>query len=173
MPSQAYDLLYTGYPQGNFSITFSNIPQTYRDIVVVAEYYLYSQFSQNYFFNTPVASRVTFNGNTSSYFTSRVEAGSAISAGDSSSNSPNIPLGTGSLTTMSHIINIMDYSMTDRAKRCYRTSGYYNGTTSGVYYDQWNNSSAISSMTFSVGVDWDGVPGYFASGSFSLYGIKA
>lgn len=141
------------------SITFSSIPNTYRDLFIVtntdntaqADYYL------------------RFNGDTGSNY-NRVTGqgtGSVVSY-NSSSNATFMRLnGNADLATdFSHnaLIHVLDYSATDKQKTVLsRTNSTFGvDMTAG----RWASTSAITSVTIYPST------GSFESGStFSLYGI--
>ncbi len=143
------------------SITFSSIPSTYTDLVIV--------------FNGGITTgpddiRLEFNGNTTNYSATllRGDGSSALSARASGETA--IPwmgyLGTGAAGTVS-IINIMNYANTNVFKTVLNrgnVAASFVSATVGL----WRNTSAITSCKLIAGSST------FLSGStFSLYGIKA
>jgi hypothetical protein len=170
----------SGGPQGEFStytpiysqtfstavssITFSNIPTTYTDLVLVTN--LQNVTTQGYPY-------LRFNGDSGSNYSTSYLVGNGSAASSSRYNSitelylsNNI---AGSLTTnfsFNCIANIQSYSNPSAYKSVISKEGNTNGVelSSGL----WRNNSPITNILFAVS------GGTFASGStVTLYGIKA
>jgi hypothetical protein len=146
------------------TVTFSTIPATYRDLVLV--------FSGATTSNGAGAS-FRFNGDTGNNY-SQVRAlgiSTPISSAYANSNSlqflsSNEGLGT---AISNVIIQIMDYSATDKHKATLNRNN--NNNTLGTHVEmtagRWGNTAAVTSMTITSSIN-------FAIGStFSLYGIVA
>jgi hypothetical protein len=147
------------------SVTFTAIPQTYTDLVIVA----------NFSSSTAGYSTMTFNGITgTSYSRTRLLGGGGSATSDRANNEAGIVnlaynIAGNPLTT---IVDIFDYTNTTTYKTVFARdaaqsdnvalhSGMYRGST-GSSFD------AITSVTFTKG------SGNYAVGStFSLYGILA
>lgn len=144
------------------SITFSSIPQTYTDLVVVV--------SGNGAVSTGIC--MQFNGATTNYSLTQLGAnGSAASSARRTSQSFINLTYSGYFTTtgQSNIIaNVMNYANTTTYKTVLTRSGNAaNGVDAIV--GLWSSTAAITSIT----IVNDG-SGNIASGTtFSLYGIKA
>ena len=152
-----YEPIATTTTGGTSDVTFSSIPQTYTDLLVIV----------NTFEPTNYASMsIRVNGDTSSsYSDSRIIGnGSSASAGRST-NSTNwyiSQIWDGTVVR----VNIMNYTNTSVFKSAVSrgdASGQWTMTSSHL----WRNTNAITSLTVSRG-------GNFASNStFTLYGIKS
>jgi hypothetical protein len=145
------------------SITFSSIPATYRDLVVVLNGTVTN--------NTDL--RVRYNGDTGSNYSKvhmwgqNSSGQSDSSTGDNHLNLRDVP-GSARLFTR---VQIMDYSATDKHKTALALNTYdpssftYNLFTGA---GRWANTSAITSILVFLGT------GNFNSGTtLSLYGITA
>lgn len=170
MPTSTYVALATTTVTGSpvSSITFSSIPATYRDLVLVS---------------APVDSAIATSQSLCVQFNS-----------DSGSNYPFVYMGTDTTatpfsgaTTLTFVVgarydnrqdgmgvlHIMDYSATDKHKTALTKCGMGNRTLSGITTLQtasrWANTNAITSLYL-----FSELAGSFAVGStFSLYGIEA
>jgi hypothetical protein len=140
------------------TITFSSIPQTYTDLVLVAS-----------FTSGNNDEKLQFNGDTASNYSWIRLYGDGASTGSGYSPTPTYIRNTGSdLTTQQNvIINIFNYANSTNFKT---TIGRGNNTaaqvttTTGV----WRNTAAITSITYASSANT------FSVGStFTLYGIKA
>lgn len=145
------------------SITFSSIPSTYTDLVVVTNFGL----SANLY-----GLRIRFNGDTASNYSDTLlygDGSSAASARDTSATSittsavglnPNV-------LNYNFICNIQNYSNTSTFKTALvRANAADRETVACV--GLWRSTSAINSVNVFVG------SGYILSGStFTLYGIKS
>jgi len=144
------------------SVTFSSIPATYRDLVVV----VVAEGS------TTLQGRIRFNGDTSSsYDYVRMSgSGSAATTATATNNSSGFISAIAQATTTGALqmnINIMDYSTTNKHKTTIsRANQSANGTE--AFANLWKNSSAITSVQILTST------GNWASGStFALYGVIA
>jgi len=144
------------------SVTFSTIPGTYTDLVMVANTRLVSGVSTNYV--------VTFNGDTGSNYSLTYLYGNGSVAGSGrASNQTNMDTAyLPNYTELGTIIyNINNYSNTTTNKTLLSRS---NQAASGVfsYVGLWRNTAAITSMTINGGTN------NIVSGStFTIYGIKS
>jgi hypothetical protein len=150
------------------TITFSSIPSTYTDLVLVANAKTTATGSGG----TPQAMVMTYNSDTGTNYsiTSLYASGSsAVSYRWSSQNSARVGAFTQTDATYFALttINIFNYANTTTYKTSISRSGY--DGTYGVEADVqlWRSTSAITSVT--LGSDYS-----FKTGStFTLYGIKA
>jgi len=138
------------------SVTFSNIPATYRDLIVVGDYTG----------STVALVVMTFNGNSSNL--SSVEM-AANSGGVFSGTATNINFGaiygTNKMTVISQI---MDYSATDKHKTVLRRGNNAQQSELNAAAGRWASTAAITSVALTCN------SGTFSSGStFNLYGIVA
>jgi len=146
------------------SVTFSSISQSYRDLVLVAAAKI-----------TAGTGNLTlrFNSDSGTNYTgiSLEGTGTAAQSGFFSSTQIYINVNNGSIYTASgiDIINIMDYSTTDKHKTVLaRGNGLGSGNSVGGNAARWANTSAITTIQVLAG------GATFASGStFALYGIAA
>lgn len=151
---------------GTLSVTFSNIPNTYKHLQI-------RSISQSSSGNVTDSLRVQFNGDTGANYAYHALYGIGSGTGSFAGNTGNswAKAGQLSLSTTSFgggIIDILDYSNTNKFKTVRSLSGVdFNG--SGVIALEsniWLNTAAITSITIPYTVN-------FAQNSrFSLYGIK-
>jgi hypothetical protein len=167
-PGDYYSIAST---RGGSSITFSNIPQTYKHLEVrmslrdtsgttgVAEWYC--QFNNN--------------STASNYWKNRIFAdGSSITSTDGSVGTEGI-WGThyprnGSSLTGSAILYINDYSQTNKWKTVFAWGGGGQTTSANaaaLSYGTFQTSAAITSLTI-----YPNMGGFNSNNTFSLYGIK-
>lgn len=144
------------------SITFSSIPGTYTDLVLVV----------NGLGSVNTGIVLTFNGATSNF--ANINMGSN---GSSASTSKRLPQSFMNLTYTSFfttayngiiVANIMNYASTAMNKSVVARAGNFSNGTE-MMIGTWFSNSAITSLT--VGNDGSGNIG--AGTTFSLYGIKA
>ena len=163
----------SGGPQGEFStytpiysttfssvassITFSNIPTTFTDLVVV----IGGKFSAD------ISAGIYFNGDTgSNYATTRIWGNGTSAQSSSSNNSTQISLTAGNGSVLStYIANIMNYSNASTYKPVLgRASQDQVSSRIGM----WKSAAPITSITFVAN------GGNFAVGTaVTMYGIKA
>ena len=138
------------------SVTFSNIPATYRDLVIVSN-----------LLNTvdTTDGTIRFNGdsaNVSRVFMYGIGSGSGVSGSNTSAQSFVPRIAVGSL-----VVQIMDYSATDKHKTTLLTSnqaGYITYTQAS----RWASTAAINSVRLAP------ADGSFAAGfTAALYGIAS
>lgn len=144
-------------------VIFSNIPQNYTDLVIVAQ-------TKNS--STAANTRMTFNSDTgSNYSVTRLSGDGSSATSGRSSNSAFIIIDTQAAndTTFNQmfIVQINNYSNTTTYKTSLtRSNNASYGTNANV--GLWRSTSAITSVTFTP----DG--GQYATGStFTLYAVKA
>jgi len=144
------------------SVTFSSIPATYRDLVLVVSGGITGSQGNNWLF---------LNGDTnqSNYSFVRI-----LGNGSSRSSEVNQPGVNGAsvsdmTSTQNQVIaQIMDYSATDKHKTRLSRSDQPSSTVT-AYASIWANTAAVTSLTFAGGNG-----GSLAAGStFALYGIEA
>ena len=160
MPTPTYTPLATVTLAGTASsVTFSSIPATYRDLVIVGAGLA----------STPTGVITRFNGDTGANYNQLVMFGDGGSANTSaSSNTTSSQIGRFDNTTLANfVVQVMDYSATDKHKSYlsrYNSSAVLVAALAGRYA----STSAITSLvlfpdagTFSTGV------------TFNLYGIAS
>ena len=158
-----YTLISSATADGtSLSVTFSSVPQTYTDLVIVCS--LTAGNTGDGF--------LRFNGDTSTNYSDTVVRGNgSASSSVRDVNAAGIDLGPVSLITGSEIgaviVNVMDYANATTYKtsvlRCTEGSNMVS-----LIVGLWRNTAAITSILFSSrGGNW-------GSGStFKLYGIEA
>lgn len=146
------------------SVTFSSISQGYRDLVLVVSAALTSGTGNM---------TLRFNSDSGTNYTgvSMEGTGSAAQSGFFSSTQLYININNGSVYTSPgiDIVNIMDYSATDKHKSIVaRGNGMGSGESVGGNAGRWANTSAITTIQVLAG------GATYASGStFSLFGIAS
>jgi hypothetical protein len=152
------------------TVTFSSIPQTYTDLVLVmmargtgagTDRDIYMRFNSDSASNY---SRTRLYGNGSSALSTRESSVAQITIG-------NMPASSASSSEFNTaIININDYSNTTTYKTALlreNTNGSWGGTVFAIV-GLWRNTAALTSVSFTPD------SGDFSSGStFKLYGIEA
>lgn len=143
-------------------ITFSSIPSTYTDLVVVVNGALGAGA-------TLYGLSINFNGDTtaSNYSYTRLQ-GNGTSA---TSNRATSDTGIGYIaeTGAMDIIQVMNYSNTTTYKTTLSraTSNYSGDGRAGAYVSLWRNTAAISSLRLFTSVN------FTSATTFTLYGIAA
>ena len=146
------------------TVTFSSIPQTYTDLVVVV----------NAFSSATSDLYLTFNSDSAANYSRTVLWGNGTSAGSVRSSSANFIALTyygrvwDNQGTSVHTVNIMNYSNTTTNKTVLaRASSQQEGVEATV--GMWNSTAAITSMTF----DLVSTRTFSVGSTLTLYGIKA
>jgi hypothetical protein len=162
MPKTYEPIQTTSLPSGGTSVTFSSIPQTYTDLVLVVNSIIGSGED---------AHGLQFNADTGSNYSATGLIGSGSAAASyRGSNAVKIDGGRVGTSWSTSIFNIMNYSNTTTFKSIVSRG---NSTSSGSYVTLgaalWRNTSAITTIAVSVYNNQT-----MSSGStFTLYGIKA
>jgi hypothetical protein len=144
-------------------ITFSSIPATYRDLVIVVEG-LTSSSTSNF--------RMQFNSDTGSNYSVAVMAGTGSGSGVSQAETftamqPTFYAQWTTTERANNVMNIMDYSATDKHKTMLVRNNRAGGATEAIA-GRWANTSAITSIKLFTSTGGAS----FASGTtFALYGI--
>jgi hypothetical protein len=148
------------------SITFSSIPGTYRDLVLVCG---------NLLNTNPENSNVTIrlNGDTGSNYSVITATGSGTNTTSRAVSTTflyadlDVVFGNTSAQQGFNIVQFIDYSANDKHKSILLRSNVANRGV-GMYAGRWANNSAITSIQVSI----EASAGQFAIGSsFYLYGI--
>lgn len=137
------------------SITFSSIPSSYRDLVLAGEF-------------DPSANGVlqlAYNGSTSSIRRVRLFGGAALGAYADLADDANIGEFNTSDIRNSIIIQVMEYSATDKTKTTISRSNGLNRTM--MYAQKWSNTDAVTSLTLETN------QAFLSGSSFKLFGIEA
>jgi hypothetical protein len=165
MPTPTYDLIASNVLGSSASsVTFSSIPATYRDLIVVVDAASTTA--------SPGASsfRMTFNSDSGANYSYLDMSGDGSSASSSSTAGDNfirfdgIVQNNDTQKTMA-VVQIMDYSATDKHKTVLSRANKSNNRLSAVA-GRWASTSAINSITFATGSN-----NYASGGTFYLYGI--
>jgi len=140
------------------SVTFSSIPATYRDLVIVINGKLDSLGG--------VAMEITFNGDTtlSNYSTVQMSGFGGASTSSTTSNTPEFIMHN---SQGSNILQIMDYSATDKHKTLLVRDNAGRVRAAAI---RWANTSAITSIKIG---DQPHAIDLFAGTVISIYGIEA
>jgi hypothetical protein len=143
------------------SVTFSSIPQTYTDLVLVINGLGIA--------NDSLGVTMTFNGVTTNRSYTRLQGNGSTASSFRSTNDPAIGV-LGDSEGGNVIANIMNYSNTTTFKTIltrYNSSDAGDGRV-GSYVSLWGSTAAITSIVLGFS------SGNIAAGSrFSLYGILA
>lgn len=172
-PTGAYDALYrvTVSPAGASSITFDNIPSTYKHLQIRGIYRPAAATSPPY--NTLFRLNGDAGSNYSRHFLSG-DGSSASASGVSSQTYGWLPyhLGSNSLanTFNAVVIDVLDYASVSKNKTV-RALGGYDANGSGYIQltsTAWLSTSAITSFTLYTG----NLLNFAENSSFALYGVK-
>jgi hypothetical protein len=169
MPATYEPIATTTVSSATASVTFSSIPQTYTDLVFIAN------MQSSYTGDSGNGARLRFNGDTGNNYGYSILSGSGSSA--ISYRSPNdsyvqiglLPSsggGTPAGTFGIGIAHIFNYSNSTTNKTIVgRTNSVYNSVQASV--NCWRNTAAITSIVYF------GDANILAGSTFTLYGIKA
>jgi len=146
------------------SVSFSSIPSSYRDLIVVADGAVSSAGGLNYRVNGDTASNY-------SYVTMRNNLNTPASEAGPNDRLTGTNQSATSGTRLMNTIQILDYSATDKHKTALTRATYNQNSNSAFVTEasasRWANTSAINSVTVFSGAN-------FSIGStFSLYGVIA
>jgi hypothetical protein len=177
-----YESIASASPSGVNTVTFSNIPSTYKHLQIR---YI-GQTARGTYAQDQLG--VQFNGDTGSnynYFITRAsEVSSTAIVNSAAENQTNISFDYGSLGATGGsslfwgigVIDILDYTNTNKFKTTRCVAGTdSNGTVGGVYSTvglmsgNWENTNAITSITM---MNPATAANYNAGTRFWLYGIK-
>jgi hypothetical protein len=141
------------------SVTFASIPQTYRDLIIVMDAKA----------SVTAGARMVANSDTGTNYSyvRMYGTGSGSGSGDTGSTAFAY-IGDVFTTNTPIIIQIMDYSATDKHKiSLWRMNSAQNYVMAGA--TRWASNTAISSLAFSL----DSARTYETGTTISLYGIEA
>ena len=160
MPTSTYvALATTTLGASASSVTFSSIPASYRDLVLVAD-------------GTTAASDgyvvLQFNGDTGSNYSNVFMTGFGSTTESIASTNTSIRRALMGNSQSNIIWQLLDYSATDKHKTVLSRSGSNGSTNVAAAAGRWANTAAVTSIAISS------ESSTFSSGStFSLYGIEA
>ena len=149
------------------SYTFSSIPSTYTDLVLVAANLVATTGNPNV--------NLQFNGDTSTNYSATILEGTGSAAQSARKTSTtqivegnNVSLGGSNPSTI--IYQIMNYSNTTTYKTALIRNNELSATYPGVgaVVGLWRNTAAITSVSLTIGSST-----FAAGATFTLYGIKA
>lgn len=140
------------------TVTFSSVPQTYTDLVLV------SVVTQS----ADVAGYLRFNSDTAANYSRTRLVGTGTTVTTATASATGIEYSFGTLTNIVNVIwHINNYSNATTYKFAIsrnNATGDWVGSSTGL----WRSTAAISTVSFTVS------SGYIVAGStFTLYGIKA
>ena len=142
------------------SVTFSSIPATYRDLVLI----ITAQRT-----GSPVNMGLRFNGDTGSNYTQvfMTGTGSATDSGTVSGTNAQIDVYPYAPSSgfNNYILQIMDYSATDKHKTMLRRTNEAGNATEAAAH-RWANTAAITSINLAM-VSMN------TGSTFALYGIAS
>ena len=147
------------------SVTFSSIPATFRDLVLICVTANGGSGANN---------GIRFNSDTGSNYTRLfmgVNGVGAFSSGNTTSTGfqyDNFAFSTPNLGRNNHILNIMDYSATDKHKTILARANR-EGDTLDALTGRWANTSAVTTLNVYVIGGGD----FLTGSSFALYGIAS
>lgn len=162
MPSTYTPISTTTLGSTQATFTFSSIPSTYTDLVMVIQKTTTSASQDN----------MTFNGTTTGYSDTSIGGNGTTASSGRASSAPRINVETAvtqsTSTQASQIkVNFMNYANTSVFKTLMiRTDNAGYGTLAKV--GLWQNTAAISSITLTPSAG-----SYQAGSTFTLYGIAA
>lgn len=150
------------------SVTFSSIPSTYTDLVLVL-----GSLGMN---SAGSAGKLTFNGDTATNYSNTILYGTGSTTGsfrESNANNIRIYGGAVGMTANNNndtvIVQIQNYSNTTTNKtvltRCNISSGEVDAMV-GL----WRSTAAINSLTV---ISYNGTDRFTVGSTFTLYGIAA
>lgn len=154
MATATYTALATITLSGNSSsVTFSNIPTSYRDLRVIINGK--GSIDENVTY--------TINGSTANFSWLRISGNGSTTVTDKNTNNTIGRFGTGDTLV---IVDFMDYSATNKEKLFLIRNNYVGGDVRGLAA-KWGSNSAISSISFGIRLSGN----YLTGTTFSLYGI--
>jgi hypothetical protein len=163
MPQPTYTALATvTLTSSASSVTFSSIPATYRDLVVVVLA----------LGSTTIEGRFRFNGDTGNNynFVNMAGDGTNTSSANQANRASGVVSSLAKATTTARLqmsLSIQDYSATDKHKTVISRADAA-GTGTEAFTNRWANTAAITSVQILTDT------GNWASGStFALYGVIA
>jgi len=147
------------------SVTFSSIPATYRDLVVI----MMAKSTRTS--NDQDGCFLRLNNDASNH--SRVTMlGSGAGVSSNTESNLGMPLGGNAAALMVNIIQVMDYSATDKHKTVLVRANTNAPSVSGVVYasaGRWASTSAVTSLVLLPEVG----PNFAIGSTFNLFGVIA
>jgi hypothetical protein len=156
MPTPTYDLIASSILSTTTGdLTFSSIPDTYRDLVLVIN------AGQSSSTNT----RMRFNSNNTNVYNRVIMTGNGSTAtSGTTANDTEIPITSSSANTFFCVVQIFDYSATDKHKALIARNNYPAAEVD-ARAGRWANTAAINSIYLFTSSVWP------IGSTFYLYGI--
>ena len=162
LPSTMTPIATNTLSSASATVTFSNIPQNYTDLVVVFD-------GTNV---TGLASTgLRFNGDTgNNYSKTLIDGSGSAASSDRDTNASAAYVGVNSNISGNTIINIMNYANTTTYKTILGRGNVPGSSVVGVRagVGLWRNTAAITSVSVI-----NGAYNWTSGSTFTLYGIKA
>lgn len=169
MPAAVTPLANLTLGSNQATVTFSSIPNTYRDL-----YFVFTGRSGTS--NTSAPAIRMNNDSTAANYKGQYFTGTSGSISNGSIGTANNAMAILDAATISNtsnmtiVIHIMDYSATDKLKTVITRYGQGAAQGTGLIVARWASTSAITTVTF--GNDFS--TNLFQSGAtFALYGVSA
>ena len=164
MPTPTYTALATRTLTGTAaSVTFSSIPATYRDLILVTDATITQASSTDGY-------GLRFNGDTGSNYSYVRMVGNGSTATSASGTTTYALAGViGDVNKGLTMFQIMDYSATDKHKTVITRSNGSFGNWTQASASRWANTAAITSVLLRS----DGSYNFTVGSTFSLYGVIA
>jgi hypothetical protein len=144
------------------SVTFSSIPQNFRDLVLIQ-----SGTSTNTSINSL---QIRMNNDSGSNYPGVVMSADSVSASAATfTDSGHIAGFAINVGVVINVVNIMDYSSTDKHKTVLSRHNTATDSRVRAAATRWTNTAAVTSLICRVdtGASWN------AGSTFTLYGIEA
>jgi len=160
MPSALTPIAWQSLGSTTATVTFSSIPGTYRDL------YLVISATSGYRYTG-----ITMNSDTGTNYSNVWALGDGSAATSSSNSSSAFYIGAGGTTSVANlvIINIMDYSATDKHKSVLVRNNISDAQT-WMSAHRWANTAAVTRLDI---VPSGAALGFAAGSTFALYGVSA
>jgi hypothetical protein len=154
------------------SVTFSSLPQTYRDLICVVNIFGIGAFNAS-----GASGRFQFNGNNVGYNWYRFSGAGSAGGSPSTNGATDANQGFLSNTPQASVTNpsqmnifIADYSATNKHKMVISRSNSALSNYAGAEFvtTRWANTAAVTSFNI-----FTGGPNFGAGSTFTLYGVIA
>lgn len=164
MPATYEPIATTTLGSAAASYTFTSIPSTYTDLVLVCNWR--NSVGAGYW------GQLQFNGDTGSNYSTTVLDGNGTSATSYRYTNDSVGVRIGGTTTANNnpsIVNIMNYSNTTTFKS--QISRYSDASQAAqAFASLWRSTAAITSIKIQIE---NGTANIVAGSTFTLYGIKS
>jgi hypothetical protein len=163
MPSSTYKALATitlGSTDSN--ITFSSIPSTYRDLIIIAQGTVSGSAGLRMRFNNDSANNYTYHG---------FSGGTQTSAERNISGINTFPMSWMTLASgqiFYYSVNIMDYSATDKHKTVLLRTSENNSALTSAWSMRWASTNVVNEVNLFLASN-----SFNAGTTFSLYGVNS